>query len=86
MGRTITKYREFDDEDRSRKTSKPVKHSKNFPGHGMRVINKWSEEKADLDDYDYDDTLNDEFDENDEKHFANTSHTQRTLKGNKNGY
>jgi hypothetical protein len=51
MGRTLNKYR--DDEEDYRK-NKSVKHSKNIPGKGMRVINKWSEEEYDeYDDFDY---------------------------------
>ena len=67
MGRTINKY---DEEDRRK--IKPVKHSRNIPGRGMRVINTWSEEE-DSDDLDYE--YND-----------NTSQTQRKQKGNTNGY
>jgi hypothetical protein len=67
MGRTINKY---DEEDRRK--IKPVKHSRNIPGRGMRVINSWSEEENSYDlDYEYND---------------NTSQTQRKQKGNTNGY
>lgn len=68
MGRTIHKYREDDD---NRRKNKSAKHSKNIPGHGMRVINNWSEE-------DYDD----ESYEDDDEYYDNTTFTQ----GNKNGY
>ena len=51
MGRTLHNY---DDRDDDRKTvknkfTKPAKHTRNTPGSGMRVINKWSEESVDLD-------------------------------------
>ena len=42
MGRTAYNYRE--DEEGRLKIKKKVKHSRNSPGHGMRVINSWSEE------------------------------------------
>jgi len=65
MGRT----RNYDDRDDDRKTiknkfAKPAKHTRNTPGSGMRVINKWSEELVDLDvdDEDFDDNA---------KYFAN---------------
>ena len=75
MGRTISKFR--DDEDDRRRSSKSAKHSKNIPGQGMRVINNWSEEEYD----DYDDMMEhvddgfyyDESDEYDD----NISQTQR---------
>jgi hypothetical protein len=67
MGRTINKY---DEEDRRK--IKPVKHSRNIPGRGMRVINTWSEEE-DSDDLDYE--YND-----------NTSQTQRKQTGKTKGY
>lgn len=62
MGRTIQKYRD-DDEDNRRK-NKSAKHSKNIPGKGMRVINSWSEEDIDDDDFDenYEDFTYDESD------------------------
>lgn len=65
MGRTISKFRD-DEDDRRRKSSKGAKHSKNIPGQGMRVINNWSEE-------DYDDESYDDFDE----YYDNISQTQR---------
>jgi hypothetical protein len=55
MGRTISKFRD-DEDDRRKKSSKSLKHSKNIPGKGMRVINNWSEEeynKYDNSDLDY---------------------------------
>jgi len=65
MGRT----QNYDDRDDDRKTiknkfAKPAKHTRNTPGSGMRVINKWSEELVDLDvdDEDFDDNA---------KYFAN---------------
>lgn len=52
MGRTYTSKREFDELDRPQKIKgKQLKHSRNMPGQGMRVINSWSEEEYD-DDYD----------------------------------
>jgi hypothetical protein len=74
MGRTINKYRDDDDEYSRRKSSKSVKHSRNVPGQGMRVINSWSEEEYDDSYYDND------------KYYDNTSQTQRKYKGNTNGY
>jgi len=64
MGRTISKFR--DEEDDRRRLSKGAKHSKNVPGKGMRVINNWSEE----DEYDEYEDFNDEYD-------AYTTQTQR---------
>lgn len=71
MGRTISKFR--DDEDDRRRSSKGAKHSKNIPGKGMRVINNWSEEE------DYD-----EYDDSEDEYYVNTTQTQR--KGKQNGY
>ena len=74
MGRTITKYR--DDEDDRRKSSKGAKHSKNIPGKGMRVINSWSEEEYEDDEWfdeNYEEFKYDESDEYDD----NTTQTQR---------
>ena len=63
MGRTISKFR--DDDDRQNKSSKSAKHSKNIPGEGMRVINSWSEDNFDEDDWfevdEYADDLHDEY-------------------------
>ncbi len=67
MGRTISKFRD-DEDDRRNKSVKPAKHSRNIPGKGMRVINNWSEEEYD----EYDD-----FDDLDYEHNDNTSQTQR---------
>ena len=69
MGRTYVNKREFDDSDRQQKIKgKSLKHSRNIPGKGMRVINSWSEE-----DYDeYDDSY-----ESDDEYYDNTSSTQR---------
>ena len=64
MGRTISKFR--DEEDDRRRSSKGAKHSKNVPGKGMRVINNWSEE----DEYDEYEDFDDEYD-------AYTTQTQR---------
>jgi hypothetical protein len=64
MGRTIHKYRE--DED-SRRKNKSAKHSKNIPGHGMRVINNWSEE---IDDDDK------SFEIDEDEYYDNTTFTQ----------
>ena len=47
MGRTSQTYREYDDEDRSKKNSRGSKHSRNIPGKGMRVINSWYEDEDD---------------------------------------
>ena len=62
MGRTISKFRDDDD---NRKSSKSAKHSKNIPGEGMRVINNWSEDNFDEDDWsevdEYSDDLYDEY-------------------------
>ena len=46
MGRTNSKFYD-DEEDRRKKSTKSLKHSKNIPGKGMRVINNWSEEEYD---------------------------------------
>jgi hypothetical protein len=62
MGRTIHKYREDDD---SRRKNKSAKHSKNIPGHGMRVINNWSEENYDEELY-----------ETEDEYYDNTTFTQ----------
>jgi|LakMenE01Jun11ns_1017448.scaffolds.fasta_scaffold7675136_2 hypothetical protein len=62
MGRTIHKYREDDD---SRRKNKSAKHSKNIPGHGMRVINNWSEENYDEESY-----------ETEDEYYDNTTFTQ----------
>ena len=62
MGRTISKF--HDDDDRRGKASKGVKHSKNIPGEGMRVINNWSEENDEDDMFEvdeYEDELYDEY-------------------------
>lgn len=63
MGRT---QQTFDDEEDRRKIQKRVKHSRNLPGKGMRVINSWSEEFQEEDD-----------DELDYEYDAYTSQTQR---------
>ena len=69
MGRTYVNKREFDELDRPQKIKgKSLKHSRNTPGKGMRVINNWSEE--DYDDYD------DSYDTDDE-YYDNTSLTHR---------
>lgn len=67
MGRTYTSKREFDENDRPQKIKgKSLKHSRNTPGSGMRVINNWSED-------DYDESYDYESDE----YYDNTSQTQR---------
>jgi len=65
MGRTLQNYDDRDDDRRAvkNKFTKPAKHTRNIPGSGMRVINKWSEELDDLD-------IDDDFDNN-AKYFAN---------------
>lgn len=75
MGRTYVNKREFDDLDRPQKIKgKSLKHSRNTPGKGMRVINNWSEEDYDEDfDENYEDFAYDESDE----YYDNTSSTQR---------
>ena len=75
MGRTISKFR--DDEEDRRRSSKSAKHSKNIPGEGMRVINNWSaEDYDDYDDFDeYDDFTYDESDP--DEYNAYISQTQR---------
>ena len=63
MGRTIHKFRDDDDERRT-KTSRGAKHSRNIPGKGMRVINNWSEENDEDDMFEvdeYEDELYDEY-------------------------
>lgn len=63
MGRTYTSKREFDELDRPQKIKgKPLKHSRNMPGRGMRVINNWSEDDYDNDEFDYE--YNDEYNDN----------------------
>lgn len=75
MGRTISKFRD-DDDDRRNKSSKGAKHSRNIPGKGMRVINNWSADDYDYDDIDeYDDFTYDESDA--DEYNDNTSQTQR---------
>ncbi len=65
MGRTLHNYNDREDDRKTvkNKFTKPAKHTKNTPGSGMRVINKWSEESVDLD-------VDDDFDDN-AKYFAN---------------
>jgi hypothetical protein len=65
MGRTLHNYNDREDDRKTvkNKFTKPAKHTKNTPGSGMRVINKWSEESIDLD-------VDDDFDDN-AKYFAN---------------
>jgi hypothetical protein len=75
MGRTISKFGD-DEDDRRKKSTKSLKHSKNIPGQGMRVINNWSEE--DYNTYDNSDL--------DYEYNKYTSQTQRKHKGNTNGY
>jgi hypothetical protein len=47
MGRTQHNQKSFEDEDRKQKNSRGSKHSRNIPGQGMRVINKWYSEEDD---------------------------------------
>lgn len=54
MGRTFRQYSERDDEGFSSK-KKNLKHSRNIPGKGMRVLNEYDEFDDDLDDDQYDD-------------------------------
>lgn len=63
MGRTISKYRDDEDDYGRKKSSKNAKHSRNIPGEGMRVINKWSEDDIDEEDEwsDFDIELDDEY-------------------------
>lgn len=74
MGRTNSKFRD-DEDDRRIKSSKGAKHSRNIPGQGMRVINNWSDEDYDDDEWsdDYDEFTYDESDE----YNVNTTQTQR---------
>ena len=65
MGRTISKFRD-DDDDRRNKSSKGAKHSRNVPGQGMRVINNWSDDDYDDESYEFED-----------EYYDNTSQTQR---------
>lgn len=52
MGNTLHNSRDRDDDRKSVKYAKLAKHTKNMPGRGMRVINKWSEEPDDIEDLD----------------------------------
>lgn len=54
MGKTTYKQKDYEDDDRNFKKSRGAKHSRNIPGHGMRVINSWYDE--DDDDY-FDDDI-----------------------------
>ena len=56
MGRTLNNYNDRDDDRKTTKSkfAKSAKHTKNIPGSGMRVINKWSEEPYDVKDLDRD--------------------------------
>lgn len=62
MGRTYTSKRDFDDYDRPQKIKGKKKHSRNLPGHGMRVINNMSEDDYEDDEltYEYDDIHDDD--------------------------
>ena len=69
MGRTYTNKRDFDEWDKPKKSKgKHPKHSRNYTGKGMRVINSMSED-------DYDDFESDY--EDDDEYYDNTSTTQR---------
>lgn len=46
MGKTTYKYR--DDDDRTKKNSRGVKHSRNIPGKGIRVINSMYDDDEDF--------------------------------------
>lgn len=48
MGRTTYNQRDSEEDDRNKKNSKNVKHSRNIPGKGMRVINSWYDEDEDF--------------------------------------
>lgn len=55
MGKTSHKHsKKYDDEDRSQRSHKGAKHSRNIPGKGMRVINGYYDDEDD--DY-FDDEL-----------------------------
>ena len=75
MGRTLHNYDDRDDDRRTvkNKFAKPAKHTRNTPGSGMRVINKWSEEPDDIEDLDRDSfNLDEDGDfEYNAKYFAN---------------
>ena len=61
----------FDDEDERKphRKGKP-KHSRNMPGQGMRVINRYVEED------DYDDPFDDDFGVTDEIYITHTKDTK----------
>lgn len=59
MGRTFRQFSERDDEGFSSK-KKNLKHSRNIPGKGMRVLNEYDEFDDDLYDESYDDNSYDE--------------------------
>lgn len=63
MGRTLHNYNDRDDDRKTTKNkfAKPAKHTKNIPGSGMRVINKWSEDEFDDDDWVEVENSNDEY-------------------------
>lgn len=61
--------RKYDDDDSPRRHNKAVKHSRNIPGQGMRVINSYYED----DDSYFDDDLEVE----DSIHITHTTHTLR---------
>ena len=61
MGRTFRNYRDEEESSYSKRGKRNLKHSRNVPGEGMRILNG-------LDD------LDDEFDDDlDDEHYANTS-------------
>ena len=74
MGRTLHNHNDQDDDRKSKtKFAKHAKHTKNIPGSGMRVINRWSEESEPAEDLDYDSfNLDDDGDYDDDtaKYFA----------------
>lgn len=48
MGKTSHKHsKKYDDEDRPHRSHKGAKHSRNIPGHGMRVINGYYDDEDD---------------------------------------
>lgn len=63
MGRTFRQPREFEEDTSSSK--KKLKHSRNVPGKGMRILNDYE----DLDD-DTDEDLYNEYNVNTSQHYA----------------
>lgn len=65
MGRTFRNPRDLEEDNSSKKK---LKHSRNIPGKGMRILNDY--EDLDSDD-DFDDDLYDEYNVNTSQHYAN---------------